>query len=126
MKPEELIGLVKSQVRDAAVDAVMRQLESPTGRRPHEGLKRLSEWFVGLDASSQERVKEVARLASQFALHGFFSVVDGVRAIRDPAFHDEFELIHKRGNEVTRFGGRGVEYLHDLMNIDYPGDVFSQ
>lgn len=116
MSPEEFVEAVRTQVRDAAASDVIRQLEKPSGRRPTEELRRLSEWFSRLSDADKEAVAGVARMASHHAVFGLLCVLDGVRAIEDKADKGTLRLTYSKDGETQLLSPSDSNLLHDLLN----------
>lgn len=83
---------IRTYVRDAAVEDVVRMLQRPSGRRPDEASRTLSTWFHALSDEDRSRLREVIQLASHAAVFGFLTSLDGTRRICDEVPPGRFEL----------------------------------
>jgi hypothetical protein len=112
MTPSAFVDALKSEVRDAAATDTIAQIKSPSGRRPNEAIRRLSEWFNQLSPSDQNAVAEVAAMTAHSAVFGFLCVLDGARAIEDGKQKGSLELNYiQAGEDIIR-----LNPLHDLLN----------
>lgn len=69
MNQEDFITAIKLVVHDASIKGMDSTLSRPSGQRPHEKLKEISEWFNGQPGSDKEQIMEVVRLSVlQYAL----------------------------------------------------------
>jgi hypothetical protein len=116
MKPEEFVDVIRAEVRDAAASDVIRQLQQPSGRRPAEELRLLSEWFNSLTDADKKAVAGVARMASHHAVFGMLCVLDGVRAIEDGADKGSLQLTYTKNGQTELLSPSDSDLLHDMLN----------
>ena len=117
MTPSAFVDALKSEVRDAAATDTIAQIKTPSGRRPPEAIRKLSEWFNQLSVSDQQAVAEVASMTAHSAVFGFLCVLDGVRVIEDGEQKGELELNYVQAGEASiRLNPNSGDPLHDLLN----------
>lgn len=117
MSPSEFVDAIKTEVRDAASSATIAQLRAPTGRKPTDDLKRLSEWFNQLSEEDQQTVGEVAAMVSHNAVFGFLCILDGVRPIQEGYQAGELRLEFVGDDKHSvRLNSTTDDMLHDLLN----------
>jgi hypothetical protein len=98
MTQEEFVAAIKQVVCDPAVSETALR---PAGRKPHEALVRMWDWYSGLPDYDKAMVRQAMRVAGYSAIFGFFAALDGSRAIDDPP-HGKLRLayIGPDGSEV--------------------------
>jgi len=116
MNQNLFVNRIKTEVLDSAVDGVLYQLNSPSGRRPDEKLVELSNWYHGLSDSDRSMIKRVAEMSAHHATFGFLSVLDGVRQIEDGGGEGELRLTYETGEQRTLLNDQQAEMLHDILN----------
>lgn len=94
MNSQEFVEIVKSVVRDAAINDVISVIENPPGRRPLQELKDKSDWYNSLQDDQKQIVKSIVSQAVDSALFGFLCVIDGVRAFESMSNSGRLELIY--------------------------------
>ncbi|WNG20370.1 hypothetical protein [Cystobacter fuscus] len=115
MTREEFVSVLKMVARDSAADGVLKNLESPPGRRPALDLVKASKWFKQLGPEDREMVRWVAAEAAHACLFGVFCVLDRVRAFsRDSAAY--LDLYYVAGGTRTLLNDFKEEALHDILN----------
>jgi len=115
MNASEFVTAIRSEVQESATDETMSLLQRPPGRRPAPSLASLSQWFNALPEADQQRVREVAAMASHGAVFGFLAVLDGVRVIEDEPEKGTFELRYLKGEQVTLLNDPSRPPLHDIL-----------
>lgn len=117
MTPSAFVDALKSEVRDAAAAETIAQIRTPSGRRPAEAIRKLSEWFNQLSETDQQAVAKVASMTAHSAVFGFLCVLDGVRTIQDGGQQGELELHFVQANQPSvRLNPSSGDSLHDLLN----------
>ena len=116
MTQEEFIEAVRSEVKGSAVDGLCAQLVKPSGRKPPEKIKALSDWYNSLDSEAQGKVREVVELASHHAVFGFLAVLDGVRPIEDDVEKGDLRLFYEKAGAQVLLNDPSAEMLHDIFN----------
>jgi hypothetical protein len=114
MDTDTFVGVVKTEVHDSGVREVLEILERPPGRKPHERLVELSEWFRALPPLDRERVRWIVELAVHSGVFGLLAVLDGVRAIESGANKGSLELTYSRGAERQQLTSPSNDFLHDI------------
>jgi L-arabinose isomerase len=115
MTREEFVSVLKMVARDSAVDTVLRNLETPPGRRPAPELVKSSAWFKQLGPEDREMVRWVVAKAAHDCLFGVFCVLDGVRAFaRDSEAN--LELYYVSGGKRVLLNDFKEQLLHDILN----------
>ncbi len=121
MTKEEFIKRIRIVVYDASVEGIPSLVEKPPGRRPHEGLIRLSQWFNQLSPQDKECVRGVIQLGVHAGVFGMLTVLDGVRPVRDVGEDvGTFELRYTTPQESVLLNPATGEFLHDLFNAEVP------
>jgi len=115
MNSHEFVNLIRSIVRDGAVEDTLKLLERPPGRRPPEGLVKLSHWYHALPLDQREWVKQAISEAVDAAVFGFLAVLDGVRQIEAPEERGELKLIYERDGNSDLLNDFNKEFLHDIF-----------
>jgi hypothetical protein len=121
MTSDEFIRRIRMVVYDSMVRGTIALLEKPPGRRPHQGLVRLSQWFNQLSPEDKDYVEKTIQLSVRDAIFQFLTVLDGVVAFREA---DEepgsFELWYKTPEESVLLNGPRGEFLHDIFAAEVP------
>src|ERR1700678_3532158 len=81
MTQEEFVAVIKQVVFDPAVG---EEALRPVGRKPHEVLVRMWDWYTSLPDYDKAMVRQAMRIAAYGAIFGFFAALDGSRSIDDP------------------------------------------
>ena len=119
MTPDNFVNALKTEVRDTAALDTIAQIRTPSGRRPSDEIRNLSNWFNQLSETDQAAVGKVAAMTAHSAIFGFLCVLDGVRKIEDEGEEGEFELSYKgNGQEKIRLNPPVGDMLHDILNAD--------
>ena len=116
MTQEEFMTVVRRGVFDLAV--AERTLR-PAGRRPHQVLVTIWDWYTGLPERDKALVRQAMRLSAYSALFGIFAMIDGARAVDDPP-HGELRLTCRarcRGAAPKRTRP-GLDELHSLWSAE--------
>ena len=79
MTPEEFIEVIVSEAYEGAASDVRKVTISPPGTEPRQSDIKLSNWYNGLDAKSQEMVYALIKEGADTAIFGVFAIIDGVR-----------------------------------------------
>jgi len=98
MTQEEFVAVIKQAVFDPAVSEKVLQ---PAGRKPHQVLARMWDWYTGLPGPDKAMVRHAMRIAAYGAIFGFFATLDGSAVIDDPP-HGQLRLTYLApdGSEV--------------------------
>lgn len=83
MNDEEFVDAIKEHVFDSAIESVMSQIISPSGRKPRDTLLQLNNWFHEQDEEAQSRIRQCVKEGAHAALFGILCVLDGVRLIHE-------------------------------------------
>jgi hypothetical protein len=117
MTQEEFITVVR---RWAFEDAAEEDALRPVGRKPHQALITLWNWYKALPQRDKALVRHAMRISAYGALFGVFAMIDGVRQIDDPP-HGELRLIYidPEGAEQPLSGrGPDLDELHSLWSSE--------
>ena len=121
MTNEEFISRIRSAVYDSAVEGSLGLLQHPSGRRPHQKLVELSQWFNQLMPEDKERLLEAIRLAARAAVFEMLAVIDGATAIREAGeAPGVLELRYNAGGQSVLLNDPTAEPLHDLFAGQVP------
>jgi hypothetical protein len=115
MDKAEFVEVIRLVVQEGSVDDTRSVLSRPPGRKPAPELVALSEWFQQLRSEDQANVLRVARLTSGYAVFGFLSVLDGVRAIDNGPNKGTLELRYRRGGVDVHLNEDTGNALHELL-----------
>jgi hypothetical protein len=115
MNASEFVDIVNKTVRHAAVVSVISVVRDPPGQRPAQGLVELSEWYSGLDASSQAMVERILDMVSSQAVFGFLCILDGVQQVEGKGPKGHFELHFIKEGRADLLNDPAGEMLHDLL-----------
>lgn len=115
MNASEFVASIRTQVLESATEGTITNLQHPPGRRPASSLVSLSQWFNALSVIDQERVREVAALASHGAVFGFLAVLDGVRVIEVSPEKGKLELWYVKGDQTNLVNDANAPLLHDIL-----------
>ena len=113
MTQEEFIAVVR---RWTFEDAVGESAIKPAGRKPHQVLVTLWDWYTALPERDKTLVRHAMRISAYGALFGVFAMIDGVRQVDDPP-HGELRLTYVApdGSEQPLRGpGPDLDELHSL------------
>ena len=125
MTAEEFISAVKLVVHDAALSGMIESLTSPSGRQPLKKTTELSQWYLSLPATDQDKVREVVKHSIHAAVFGLLAVLDGVTAIESAEDKGEIEVLFRKGGQTNRLNHQG-EDLHDLYQSLVWSEVFEE
>jgi hypothetical protein len=120
MNAEEFVQGIKSRAADSAVLSVVANLQKPPGRQPPASLVEDSVWFAQLDETTKVHVLRIAKRAADYAVFGFFCIVDGVRVIESGPNKGEFTITYHNGDIDEVLNAPGKELLHDLYRAIQP------
>lgn len=87
---QEFITAVRLRAFESAAGESALQ---PKGRRPHQVLVTIWDWYTALPDRDKVLVRHAMRLSVYGALFGIFAVIDGARAFYDPP-HGELRLTY--------------------------------
>jgi hypothetical protein len=111
MTPEEFVSAIKLVVFDAAAS---EEALRPSGRRPHEVLAQMWDWYSGLPDRDQALVRHSMRIAAYGAVFGFLAVLDGASVIDDPP-HGTLQLTYVNPDGTRlQLNRPEIEELHGL------------
>jgi hypothetical protein len=117
MTPDDFVQALKLTCRDGAVGDCVESFTNPPGRRPRQGLVRLSQWFNALSPSDREFVVGAMREAADASLFGVLCVIDGVRAIEPVGEKSEFTLTASRAGVQSTISPSET-FLHDILRLE--------
>jgi hypothetical protein len=120
MNTEEFIRAVKTRAVDAAVKSVVTNLEKPPGREPPATLVEDSAWFSQLDETTKTYVLRIASRAADYAMFGFFCIVDGVRVIESGHDKGNLTITYHKGDIHRDLNEPDKVLLHDLYREVQP------
>lgn len=114
MDAKNFINILKTEVRDAAVEDTISTLESPPGRKPVKEILELSEFYNQQTSEGKQLINKIMKHVADDAVFGMLCIIDGVRAIEDG----------NKGNLVLSYlsaNGASVSInenkdLHDIFN----------
>lgn len=115
MNSHEFIKIIKTVVRDGAINDVISVVKNPPGRKVSQQLKTRSEWYQSLSDEQKQIVESIVSDSVDSALFGFLCVIDGVRAIESGPDKGSLELLYSKGESVQLNPHDGI-MLHDLYN----------
>lgn len=113
MTQDEFISVVQ---RGAFEDAAGESAIKPIGRKPHQLLVTLWDWYTALPEGDKTLVRQAMRISAYGALFGVFAMIDGVRQVDDPP-HGELRLAYvgADGTEQALSGqDPDLDELHSL------------
>jgi hypothetical protein len=110
MNSEEFVEGIYAAVYKTSIEAVIKTIADPPGRRPRRDLVELSSWYNGLSDADKSHVRAVVRRAADQAIFGMLCVLDGVRVIDDP--HTDLYL---RTGDGTLLNDPSENELHALF-----------
>ena len=117
MDDEEFVEAVKEGVLEAAVESMIAQLASPSGRKPKEAKIQLSHWYNAQTEASKRHIGQVVEESAHAALFGLFCVLDGVRLIHEDLRKGRLKLVFEtEAGEITLSDNQEISDLHDLLN----------
>jgi hypothetical protein len=117
MTQEEFVAVVR---RGAYEGAVEESALKPAGRKPHQVLVTLWDWYTALPERDQALVRHAMRISAYGALFGVFTMIDGVAQVDDPP-HGELKLTYvgPDGTEHPLSGmGPDLDELHSLWTSE--------
>jgi len=112
MNSEEFVQGIYASVYKTSIEAVIKTIADPPGRRPRRDLVELSSWYNGLSDADKSQVRGVVRRAVDQAIFGMLAVLDGVRVIDDR--HTDLYL---RTGDGTLLNDPSENELHALFQI---------
>jgi hypothetical protein len=112
MNSEEFVQGIYASVYKTSIEAVIKTIADPPGRRPRRDLVELSSWYNGLSDADKSQVRGVVRRAVDQAIFGMLAVLDGVRVIDDR--HTDLYL---RTGDGTLLNDLSENELHALFQI---------
>ncbi|QYR22336.1 hypothetical protein KZ483_04925 [Paenibacillus sp. sptzw28] len=112
MKPEQFIGIIKDQIRDAGINETIEFIKKPPGRKPRKKHVELSEWFNSLTDKDRSNVMKMMEEAVDASLFGLFCTLDGVRSVGEQTF----ELYVVENGDKKLLNDQNEEALHDIYN----------
>jgi hypothetical protein len=114
--PEEFVAIIKQVVFDSSVRTSLLQ---PVGRKPHQVLVTIWDWYNQLAYRDQALVLQAMRIASYSAIFGFFAALDGARQIDNPP-HGRLRLSYIGPDGHEQILNEEAADLHEL----WTGEVF--
>ncbi len=112
MNSEEFVDGIHKAVYKPSIDAVIKTIANPPGRRPRRDLVELSSWYNALSDDDQAHVGAVVRRAVDQAIFNLLSVLDGVMAIDDKG-----PDLYLRTGDGTLLNDPSENELHALFQI---------
>lgn len=116
MNNQEFVKMIKLCVRESAVKDSIRMLEKPPGRKPRQKHLAQSDWYNYMSVADKAMLKSIITEVVDTSLFGFFTVLDGVRAIENREDKGTLDLFYRNTNEEVLLNDPTEEYLHDIYN----------
>lgn len=116
MNSEEFVKSIIKVVREESISEIIEDLVDPPGRKPSNEDIELSSWFNELNGKDKEIIAKVVRKAVDTTIFGFFTVLDGVRAIESDLNKGKLKLYYKKNENTNLLNNNQDEYLHDVFN----------
>jgi predicted transcriptional regulator len=116
MNSEEFVKSIIEVVREESISDSIEDLVDPPGRKPSSEDIELSSWFNQLNDKDKEIIAKVVKRATDTTIFGFFTVLDGVRAIENDSNKGKLELYYKKNENINLLNNNQDEYLHDIFN----------
>ena len=117
MNDEDFVDAIKKHVFDSAIEDVMSQIDSPSGRKPSDALLRLNGWFHEQDEDAKSKIRQCVKEGAHAALFGMFCVLDGVRLIHEELRDGQLRLVLQTDKqEIVLSDNQGFSGLHDIFN----------
>jgi len=116
MDRKKFIDIVKSVVRDAAINSTVRILKNPPGRHPNAELIEKSNWFNSLSDQDRIMVEKIVAGVAHHTVFGMLAVIDGARVIDEAQEKGDLELYYVKGDRKVRLNPPESEPLHDIFN----------
>lgn len=117
MDDAAFIEAVRKHVFGSAVEDVISQMASPSGRQPAEAVTQLSRWYNDQDEDAKMRIRQCVTQGAHSALFGLFCVLDGVRLIHEDLRHGQLRLVLQTDTqEIVLSDNQAISDLHDLFN----------
>ena len=113
MNPESFVSALVDCVHEAAINDVVAQLRSPSGRMPPQREVELSQWFGQLSDADRRSLEAVIGRSVHAAIFGTLCVIDGARPIGQSSEH-EFQLLSVELDSNTQLNAASSECLHDV------------
>lgn len=85
MDQQKFVDALKVHAADAAVEGVLAQWTSPSGRSPDQTRLRQSAWFNGISHEDRHMVETLVAETARATLFGVMCILDGARVIETPA-----------------------------------------
>lgn len=121
MNPAQFVSAIVDHVHTPAIEDTIKQLESPSGRKPPKKVSQAASWYANLSEQDKAHLKSVVELSVHAALFGLLCTLDGVRSIQVSPEH-EFQLVSVEQGVGTRLNALAGELLHDT----YQGLVYTR
>jgi hypothetical protein len=116
MSSEEFMKNIRALCCTNSVTTTASLLRVLPGKKPRADLMRLSNWFRGLDATTQQHVLEVGEMCSDQALYNFFLICDGNLKLPDT---DNIKLVRRSESGVAEEVGRDMALEYKSTRMEY-------
>ena len=116
MNRKYFIESIKTEVRDSAIDSMLKKLRKPTGRSPRLSDVENSIFFNDLSDESKKYIERIIAKSVDFSIFGFLCVLDHVRFLEDVGEKTTFELYAVKNGERILLNDFSKEDLHDVYN----------
>jgi hypothetical protein len=117
----EFVKAIKQVVYEATTNGCLSLLQSPSGRKPSQRVKGLSEWYNNLSENDKITVKALVELVAGQSVFGMLAVLDGVRAIEDSGDKGILELRYRKEGKSSLLNSPDGDSLHDqFTQLDFP------
>jgi hypothetical protein len=115
MTKEEFVERMYQKAVMLGVKGCIKQLESPSGRKPHPAHIEESKWFNRLKDADKLFVERCMTRAAEMTLFSVFTVLDGEGFIEDAGPKGEFKLLFEKDGKSVLLNPPSGTMLHDLM-----------
>ena len=116
MDRKYFIEAIKTEVRDSAIDSMLKKLHKPAGRNPRISDVENSIFFNNLSDESKKYIERIIAKSADFSIFGFLCVLDHVRFLEDVGEKTTFELYAVKDGERVLLNDFSKEDLHDVYN----------
>ena len=117
MNDQEFVDAIKEHVFDSAIEGVMSQIISPSGKKPRDTLLQLNNWFHEQDEETQSMIRQCVKEGAHSALFGLLCVLDGVRLIHEDLRNGQLRLVLRTNTqEIVLSDNQEFSDLHDIFN----------
>ena len=112
MNQLEFIKKLNKIVKENGYKDIISTLEDPSGRRPAETLKEMSEFYNSQD--SKEVINNIISFSIESTIFSFLCLLDGVRKLDNE--NGSLQLFYDNSNSKKLLNNSEEDYLHDIFN----------